>query len=377
MTDAPIRLLLIEDDARDSELMLRALHKDGIACDTTIVRSRADLARLQRQPFDVIITDYRLPDLTAADAIAQIREHQPDVPFVVVSGSTSEEQLLAMLRLGADDYLLKDRLTRLGAAVRSAYERLVLRRERTAAELVAGQRELEMRHLQRVDSIGLLAGGVAHEMRNLLTVVLGNAELAQDALPGGHDAGKSITEVIGAARRAASLTGHLLAFVRRQPTAPQPLDLVEVVESFVRLTRAALGSRIQVQFAGAAGLPAVLADRAQIEQVLMNLLLNARDAMPDGGTIQVGVETAVGHRVQFRVRDTGHGMTPEVMSRLCEPFFTTKPVGVGTGLGLSTARAIVHQLGGELEIASAPGEGSEFRVRLPAHAPTPSNSGTR
>ncbi|MFO1030886.1 MAG: response regulator [Planctomycetota bacterium] len=369
-----LRLLLLEDNPRDEELILRALKKDGFEVRATVVRSQAELQGLQDQTFDAVVADYRLPDGNAVTAIGELRQRLPDAPMVIVSGSTTEEQLLAMLRIGADDYLLKDRLVRLGAALRSAQERHRLRAERAAAEAAVRQREAELRHLQRVESIGLLTGGIAHDFNNLLTVVLGNADLALTLIDPSKPAYALVREVTSAARRAATLTQQLLSFARRQSVGPQALDLGDVVRSFLGMARPVLGRGVSIELDVAKDLGRVHVDRLQIEQVLMNLLLNARDAMPDGGRVEVRVGPAArAGMAEVRVRDHGTGIRPEVRSRLFEPFFTTKPTGIGTGLGLSTSLAIVRQFGGDITITPDLATGSEFRVTLPL-CPTPARA---
>ena len=366
-----LRLLLLEDDPRDAELILRALKKEGLEVAATVISSQKELEALHELPFDAVVADYRLPDGNAVTAIEALRHRLPDVPMVIVSGSTTEDQLLAMLRIGADDYLLKDRLTRLGAALRGAEERHRLRREHRAAQEAARQREAELRHLQRVETIGLLTGGIAHDFNNLLTVVLGNADLALTLLDPTKPAYSLLREVTGAARRAAALTQQLLSFARRQSVGPQSLQLTEVVQAFLTMARPVLGRAITVDCVCAKDLGRVHADRLQVEQVLMNLLLNARDAMPNGGRIEVHVGPAAAPGLaEIRVRDHGTGMSPDVRRHLFEPFFTTKPSGIGTGLGLSTSLAIVRQFGGDIDVQSEPGRGSDFRVHLPLQPTT-------
>ncbi|MBL8753042.1 MAG: response regulator [Planctomycetes bacterium] len=366
-----MRVLLIEDDPNDAELVLRQLRHDGIEPVATVVRSRADLEANLAGDYDVIIADYRLPDLVATAALSRVRECLPDTPFIVVSGSTTEEQLLAMLRLGADDYLLKDRLGRLAASVRAAQERHRLRRERVAAESLAAQREVANRHLQRLESIGVLTGGIAHDFNNLMTVVLGSCEVALEMLAAEHPVRELLLSVLRAGRQASTLSRRLLSFARRETHGTQAIDLRPVIESFLALTRSSLGPRTRVEFTAGESLPTVEVDRTAIEQVLMNLLLNARDAMPHGGRIRVTMQrgkarSGFGDVLELAVADDGIGITAEQRRHLFEPFFTTKGPERGTGLGLSTSMEIVRHHGGDIEVDSTPGRGSEFRVVLPA-----------
>ncbi len=240
---------------------------------------------------------------------------------------------------------------------------------------------------QRMEAIGLLAGGVAHDFNNLLTIVQGNAEglLAGASLPEGVRA--QLGEIREAARRAAELTRQLLAFGRKQVLRPVRLDLCVLVEDMARLLGRVVGEHIAIVKALPSAPAWVEADRSQLEQVLLNLAINARDAMPSGGTLTLGVEEVAleagatelpaGRYHTLVVRDDGIGMDETVKARIFEPFFTTKDPARGTGLGLATVYGIVKQSGGAVVVESTPGVGSTFRVVLPvaeavtAEAPAP------
>ncbi|HEU4566235.1 MAG TPA: MASE1 domain-containing protein, partial [Gemmatimonadaceae bacterium] len=233
---------------------------------------------------------------------------------------------------------------------------------------------------QRMESVGALAGGVAHDFNNILTVILANAAFALRSLAPDHPAREDVEEVRRAGERGAALTRQLLAFSRRQPFEPQVLDLNAALADMERLLRRLLREDIQLVIRGAPELAHVCMDPAQIEQVVMNLVVNARDAMPGGGTLTVETanvepderDTAAdaggahGPRVMLAVTDTGVGMDEATRERALEPFFTTKAAGRGTGLGLSTVYGIVRQGGGSIAITSAPGAGTTVRIYLPA-----------
>jgi PAS domain S-box-containing protein len=240
--------------------------------------------------------------------------------------------------------------------------------------------EEQLRQAQKMEAIGRLAGGIAHDFNNLLTAIRGNAELMSDRIDDPAMAAE-VDEIVHAADRAASLTRQLLAFSRKQVLQPVALDLNEIVSGVARMARRLIGTEAQLQLELAATLPQVLADPAQVEQVLLNLIVNARDAMPMGGTIRVRTSTtrlelwspeitqagiAPGAFVLLEVIDTGIGMDQATQARIFEPFFTTKETGRGTGLGLSTVYGIIRQTGGAITVRSARGEGASFRVYLPA-----------
>lgn len=225
--------------------------------------------------------------------------------------------------------------------------------------------EEQLRQSQKMDALGQLAGGVAHDFNNLLTAISANAELMTFELDENCSAREELEEIRRTVRRGADLTRQLLAFSRPDSTGrAEALDLNEVVRSAEKMLRRVIGEHIWLETKLDAQDPLVRADKGQMEQVLVNLVVNARDAMPQGGLITI--ETTRGaDGVSLLVRDTGHGMDESTRSRMFEPFFTTKPSGKGTGLGLATVYGIVRQSGGRIEVASAVGEGTTFAIRLP------------
>ena len=238
---------------------------------------------------------------------------------------------------------------------------------------------------QKLDSIGRLAGGIAHDFNNLLTVILCSAESEGEAL----DAGKSVSredidQIREAGERARDLTRHLLAFARRQVIAPTTVDLNAMLGGSERLLQRLLGETIRLETMVEPGLWPVRCDPAQMEQVLFNLAVNARDAMPSGGALSIGAanvhlgpgqpDLPTGDWVRLRVRDSGNGMSRDVKEHLFEPFFTTKPSGRGTGLGLATVYGIVRQAGGQVRVESDPGKGTTFDVFLPRTEPVPAEA---
>jgi signal transduction histidine kinase len=241
------------------------------------------------------------------------------------------------------------------------------------------QAEGVLREAQKMQAIGQLTGGIAHDFNNLLTVILGNLEMAQLELPEGHFLQNRIGRAVWASQRGATLTAQLLAFARKQPLAAAPVDLSRTVPDLIPLLTRTLGAPIDVRFVGATYLWPAMADAAQLENALLNLALNARDAMPDGGCLTLEVanqvldeeyarshaEVAAGDYVMLAVSDTGHGMTADVAARVFEPFFTTKPDGKGTGLGLAMVFGFVKQSRGHVKIYSEPGEGTSVKLYLP------------
>jgi PAS domain S-box-containing protein len=232
------------------------------------------------------------------------------------------------------------------------------------------RRELEdqLRHAQKMEAIGRLAGGVAHDFNNLLTVINGYSDVLLDQMPEDSTDHADLAMIRDAGERAAALTAQLLAFSRRTIIAPKALNLNTVVERLVKMCKRIIGEHIALDTQLDPELASVMADSGQIEQVIMNLVVNARDAMPRGGKLAIttsNIRTLNGHYARLAVSDTGEGMTDEIRARVFEPFFTTKPQGHGSGLGLATAYGIVEQANGQIRVDSTPGEGSSFSVILP------------
>lgn len=242
--------------------------------------------------------------------------------------------------------------------------------ERLTAEAERRRLEEQLRQSQKMEAVGLLAGGIAHDFNNLLTAILGTASLLRETLPEDGEQAEEIREIETAAQRGASLTRQLLTFTRRQVHQPRSMELNQVITQLTHLLRRLLGEEIRLDTRLDPSGAWVKADPGQVEQVLMNLAVNARDAMPRGGVLTIstgrlppdgaGVEAVV-----LTVADNGQGMAPEIQARAFEPFFTTKEIGRGSGLGLATVYGIVEQAGGTIELESSPGKGTIFRIRLP------------
>ena len=241
------------------------------------------------------------------------------------------------------------------------------------------QAEGVLREAQKMQVIGQLTGGIAHDFNNLLTVILGNLEFVRDKPSDEQKLKIRVERATWAAQRGATLTRQLLAFARKQALAPASLDLAATIPELVPLLRRTLGEHIDIRYVETAGLWPAMADPAHLESAILNLALNARDAMPGGGRLTIELankvldgdyarqhaEVSAGDYTMLAVSDTGHGMTPDVVARVFEPFFTTKPDGKGTGLGLAMVFGFVKQSSGHVKIYSEPGEGTTVRIYLP------------
>ncbi len=255
--------------------------------------------------------------------------------------------------------------------------RLVLETNRDVTDRKRIESQLE--HAQRIDAIGQLAGGVAHDFNNILTAVNGYASFLRQSLPVADARRGDVDGILEASDRAVALTQQLLAFGRKQVMQPELLDVRDTLDATARMLRRLIGEHIELALVVDPELSPIVADRGQVSQILINLALNARDAMPQGGRLTIEARDVpiseeyadthlavlAGPYVLIAVSDTGEGMTPEVKARVFEPFFTTKPRGKGTGLGLSTVFGIVKQSGGHIFVYSEPGHGTTIKIYLP------------
>ena len=262
--------------------------------------------------------------------------------------------------------------------------------ERRMSEDALRQSDMQLRQSLKMEAIGRLAGGVAHDFNNVLTAIFGYADLLLDGFDANHPSRSDVLEIKKAAERAANLTRQLLAFSRKQVLQTRPVDLNEVLHTMAPLLARLVGEDIQLEIAVDPALDVVHADPSQLDQVLMNLAANARDAMPDGGRLRIVTANedvsagqasqqdgvTPGRYIRLAVTDTGHGIPKDVLRQIFEPFFTTKEQGKRTGLGLATVYGIVKQSNGWIEASSELGEGTTFAIHLPSVVPraTPTSS---
>jgi PAS domain S-box-containing protein len=493
-----LRILHVEDSELDALLLTHHLQLAGYELFSERVDTPGEMTdALQTKEWDVVLCDYSMPDFSALSALALLKSMNLDLPFIIVSGTVGEDVAVKAMLSGANDYLLKDNLTRLIPTIEREMEEVKNRRARrqveealrvseeryrdlvenahdiiyshdlegnytsmnkagkvitgysleevlqlnilktvapeyrskaremlerklageriTAYELeimakdgariivevntkleyhggvpvgvqgiardVTARKQLEdqLRQSQKMDAVGQLAGGIAHDFNNLLTAISGYSELTLRKLDADNPLRRNLEEIKKAGDRAASLTRQLLAFSRKQVLQPRVLNLNSIVSDVESMLGRLIGENIELRTSLSPDLGRVKADPGQIEQVLLNLVVNARDAMAAGGSLVI--ETAnvyldeefarqhiaiePGYFVLLAVSDNGMGIAEEIRSRIFEPFFTTKEVGKGTGLGLSTVYGIVKQSGGTIWVYSEVGIGTTFKVYLP------------
>jgi two-component system cell cycle sensor histidine kinase/response regulator CckA len=389
-----LRVLFVEDSEDDAALLARHLERSGYEVDSFRVDTQESFASaVTNAKWDVVISDHSMPLFSSLEALRILKDRGVDCPFIIVSGTISEDMAVAAMRAGAHDYVLKNNLARLGPAIDREIGEAELRRQAREEREARKAIELQLQQSQKMEAVGRLAGGIAHDFNNLLTAILGFAGLALDKLD--HDSRTPVRfeleQVKQAAERAARFTKQLLAFSRHQVLAPRLMSPAESIDAMTPMLRQLLGEDVELTIIDRAR-GKVRVDPGQFEQVVMNLAVNARDAMPNGGTLRLGtarvdlsdtdaarLQVAPGQYMVLAVSDSGMGMDDATRARIFEPFFTTKPPGKGTGLGLSTVYGILRQSGGAIEVESAVNKGTTFRVYLPvaqsqeetAHAPQP------
>jgi two-component system cell cycle sensor histidine kinase/response regulator CckA len=369
-----VRVLLIEDDDRDVKFMRESLAStNGYRFELTHVERIAEATKkLTDHRYDVILLDLTLPDAVGNESFLVLRARAPDIPIVVLTDLSEETFAIQAVQQGAQDYIIKGY-----ADERTLVRSIRYSMERAKALSALRDSKDQLLQAQKMEAIGRLAGGIAHDFNNLLTSILGFSHMILDEAREHPSIESDIKEVIKAADRAAKLTGQLLAFSRKQVVQPKSIDLNHIVVEMDHFLRRALGEDIELVTLLGENIGLIEADSAQIEQVIMNLAVNARDAMPKGGRLFIETRRAAfkaddrkphaalkaGRYVVLNVRDTGCGIPADVMEHMFEAFYTTKRTG--TGLGLSMVKGIIDQSHGVIQVESEPNNGASFTVYFP------------
>jgi signal transduction histidine kinase len=380
--DKTLRILHLEDSPLGAEIIRERLIDAGFSLQLDLAANKEQfIAFLESGGYDLVLADYHLPAFEGEEALRLTKQYWPDLPFICVSGAIGEIKAVELLKEGATDYVSKALLDKLPLAIVRALDEEWERRERRLAEEATVRLGGELFQAQKMESVGRLAGGVAHDFNNMLGVILGYTEMMLMRMEPSQQFFSELVEIRKAAERSADLTRQLLAFARKQTIEPKVLDLNEIVAVMLKMLQRLIGENIQLTWKPAADLWPVRMDPSQIDQILANLCVNARDAIENIGRVTIEthnrsidaaycsahVEVLPGEYLLLVVSDSGCGMTKETQANIFEPFFTTKAVGVGTGLGLSTVFGIVKQNNGFINVYSEPGSGSTFTIYLPRH----------
>ncbi|HEX5106983.1 MAG TPA: response regulator [Vicinamibacterales bacterium] len=374
-----VRILLVDDDPQAAALIDIALadapFERVIEVATTLSRG---IARVDDDAHDIYLIDQQLPDGTGIELIRRARAGATSKPFILLTGYGSGDIDREASLAGAADYVEKHMV----AAQLERSIRYALRNWQAGRML--HDREEQLRQAQKMEAIGRLAGGVAHDFNNLLTAIIGYADLITERLDASEQSSpiaREVAEIRRAADRASGLTRQLLAFSRKQFLSPTILNLNDTASGLLQMLPRVIGDHIRTTAQLSDDLARVKADSSQMEQVFLNLVLNARDAMPMGGqltirTANVDVDDDIlaaeslsippGRYAMLSIGDTGTGMDSATRDRAFEPFFTTKPKGKGTGFGLATVYGIIDQSGGAIYLDTALGRGTTVRIYLPA-----------
>jgi two-component system cell cycle sensor histidine kinase/response regulator CckA len=371
-----LHILLVDDD-EDDYLITRDLLEDiggnRYQLDWVDTYQRA-LKAIKPDTYDVYLIDYRLGSENGLELLRWAIANDIETPMIMLTGQGDHHVDLEAMEAGAADYLVKGQFDAqlLDRSIRYAIEH---QRSRMAQI----QLEAELRQSQKMEAIGHMAGGIAHDFNNVLTAILTYASLARREVTPDHPVYRKLQGIEETSQRAANLTHQLLAFARRQVTTPKILDLNSIVLKLDKLLRRLITANIELVTLPMPDLGAVKMDPGQLEQVIVNLVVNARDAMPGGGKLTIRtanttldetytsqyIDLLPGDYVCLSISDTGIGMTKELRSRIFEPFFTTKERDKGTGLGLATCYGIIKQNGGHIGVISEPDNGSVFNIYLP------------
>ena len=376
----PLRVLFVDDSEEDVFFLLRELRKGGFEPHYKRVDDAAGLRTiLQSEEWQIVISDFHMPNFDGLMALQIFKEAGRDIPFILVSAIVGEETAVLAMKQGAHDYIMKRNLARLVPVVQRELREAEMRGQQRRDQLALQQREEQLRQSQKMEAIGRLAAGTAHDFKNILAVILGHSQLLLREKEFNASQRAKLEHIQKAADQARTLLVQLLAFSRKQELNPQPLNLSTTVSAMKPMLEPLLGSSIQFVILPQPDLGLCEVDANSIEQVIINLVINARDALPNGGTVTVGTanlavtqENAIneaglphGDYILLTVTDSGTGMTEETRQHLFEPFFTTKETVKGTGLVLATCYGTIHQSGGHIVVHSELGKGSSFHIYLP------------
>ena len=370
-----IRLLLVDDEEDFRRTIAKRLGKRGIVPEQAGTGEEC-LSILEKIPVDVVVLDVKMPGMNGIETLHQIKKRHPRIEVIMLTGHATTHDGVDGIKSGAFDYLTKPiELEHLLGKIRQASEKLLREEEKLREAEFRGKMEQQMAVCERLASLGTLAAGVAHEINNPLAIIkeaagwmellLGKKELAD--MPRKQDFELALNKIEKSIERAKRITLQLLEFGRKDDSVLSEVNLIEIADEALQLLkRETANKEIYISREMGPDTKTIWSDPYQLRQVLINLLTNAIHATENGGGITISIQAA-GEEANLTVRDTGQGIPKENLDKIFEPFFSTKPPGQGTGLGLFVTRGIVEKLGGTISVESRLGHGTSFSITLPKY----------
>jgi two-component system cell cycle sensor histidine kinase/response regulator CckA len=374
-----LRILHVEDSEDDWELIYRLLRKEWPDAESLRVESPEDLKEaLQTRDCNLVLSDFKLPGFTGIDALETVKALKPQIPFIFVSGMMGEEIAIESLKNGAMDYVLKDRPNRLIPAVRRALRE---------AEERGLKEELERRlsEAERLQTVSTLSTGISHDFNNILTIILGQASMLHTEKNDPQRVVQLADTISRAGNRAAAIVRQLMAFAQKSEGQAEAVDFNREVDQILQRLGHGIPPNVNLRFIADPSLPEIALDASQLEMILLNLISNAQEAMPNGGTItvlsrQVSAEEchfvnplATGKYIRLDVMDEGCGMDAATREHIFEPFYTTKERSRGTGLGLPAVYGLMHALEGWISVDSVVDKGTVIGLFFPLNRSSPAS----
>ncbi len=371
--------ILICDDEPLMTASLKAVLDSGNYQVHTTNSSRHALTLIHAESPDLVILDVMMPEMTGFELLDAVDRECCDAAFIIVTGEASVDSAIKAIRKGASDYLRKPfEPDELIIRVENVLRQRQMKKDNVCVRAEKRQLENQLRQSQKMEAIGTLAGGIAHDFNNVLSIILGNAELALADMPGDSPAHLNIERILTASLRAREMIQRLLSFSRKEESGRKPLRLNSVITESLKLMRASLPTNISIERDICTTECITIADATQIHQIMLNLCTNAAHAMePDGGVLTIRLDPVTldsaaadsdlssGRYARLVVADTGHGIEKDIIDRIFDPYFTTKETGKGTGMGLSVVHGIIKGYGGAIRAFTVPGRFTEFHLYLP------------
>jgi DNA-binding response OmpR family regulator/anti-sigma regulatory factor (Ser/Thr protein kinase) len=378
--ECDLNILVVDDDEMMAQSIQSVLNTKGHQVQMVHNPLKA-LKIIEEGCFDLVLLDVMMPEMTGFQLIDALNRTNLDTYFIIMTGETSMESAVEAIRRGASDYLKKPfEPDELFIRVDNILKQKKQKKERQQIEAQKKALEIELQQSQKLEAVGTLAGGVAHDFNNILSIILGYSELALDSVAEWDPIRQNLEQIFIAGNRAKDITYQLLSFCRKSDTEQHPFNLNTIILESLKLMRASLPANIEIRQNLLDETLTVLGDTTQIQQIMINLCTNAAHAMQDtGGTIDVRLENvtleashaaqyndlAPGNYIKLVVADTGTGIDPEIADKIFDPYFTTKDIGKGTGMGLSLVRGIVKNHGGDIRVHSEVGRFTNIVILLP------------